>query len=108
MIKSKKNYSRDILLTRDILLAPTVAVVTPRPVLDMAELARAQEGCQESQELRAKLAAQDVLIISHKMWCDNSLGLLRPLLPSLQQRAQPGPPGHTCNQVHADQQVCLD
>ena len=33
--------------------ASTVAVVTPGPVLDMAELARAQESCQETQELRA-------------------------------------------------------
>ena len=29
--------------------ASTVAVVTPRPVLDMAEVARAQEGCKETQ-----------------------------------------------------------
>ena len=38
----------------------TVAVVTPGPVLDIAELARAQESCKETQELCAKLDAQDV------------------------------------------------
>ena len=54
----------------------SVAVVTPGPVLDMAELAHAQKGCQETQGLRAKLAAQDMLISSHKIWCDNSLGVL--------------------------------
>ena len=37
--------------------ACTVAVVTPGPVLDMAELARAQESCVETQQLRAKLNA---------------------------------------------------
>ena len=58
----------------------SVAVVTPGPVLDMAELARAQDGCQETQELHAKLAAQDVLISSHKIWCNSSLGVLRPLV----------------------------
>ena len=31
--------------------ASTVAVLTPVPVLDMAKLAHAQEGCQETQEL---------------------------------------------------------
>ena len=41
--------------------ASTVAVVTPGPVLDMVELAHAQESCKETQELRAKLDAQDVL-----------------------------------------------
>ena len=58
----------------------SVAVVTPGPVLDMAELARAQDGCQETQELHAKLAAQDVLISGHKIWCNSSLGVLRPLV----------------------------
>ena len=62
-------------------VSSTVAAVTPGPVLDMAELAHAQKGCQETQGLRAKLAAQDMLISSHKIWCDNSLGVLRPLVP---------------------------
>ena len=53
--------------------ASTVAAVSPGPVLDMAELASAQEGCQETQQLCAKLAAQDVLISGHKVWCDTSL-----------------------------------
>ena len=47
--------------------ASTVAVVTPGPVLDIVELARAQEGCQETQQLRAKLTAQDMLISGHKI-----------------------------------------
>ena len=45
--------------------ACTVAVVTPGPVLDIAELARAQESCVETQQLRAKLNAQGVLIGGH-------------------------------------------
>ena len=47
----------------------------------MAELARAQENCQETQELHAKLAAKDMLISGQKIWCNNSLGVLRPLVP---------------------------
>ena len=47
----------------------------------MAELARAQDACQETQQLRAKLAAQDVLISGHKIWCDTSTGVMRPLVP---------------------------
>ena len=35
--------------------ASTVAVVSPGLILDMAELARVQEGCHETQQLRAKL-----------------------------------------------------
>ena len=78
----------------------TVAVVTPGAVLDMAELACAQEGCQETQELHAKMAAQ--LISGHKIWCDSSLGMLRPLVPvsmhcqvfnSVHSLAHPGVPG---------------
>ena len=42
--------------------AYTVDAVTPGSVLDMARLARAQEGCKETQQLHAKLDAQDVLI----------------------------------------------
>ena len=61
--------------------ASTVAVVSPGLILDMAELARAQEGCQETQQLRAKLTAQDVLISGHKIWCDTSTGVMRPLVP---------------------------
>ena len=82
----------------------------------MAELACAQESSMETQDLRAKLDAQDVLISGHKIWCDNSLGVLRPLVPVSMQRlvfnrvhtAQPGPPWYICNQAHAYQQVCLD
>ena len=66
--------------------ASTEAVVTPGPVLDMAELARAQESCQETQELHAKLDAQDVLISGQKIWCDSSLGVLRPLVPVSMRR----------------------
>ena len=62
--------------------ASNVAVVTPGPVLDMAELARAQDSCKETQELHTKMAAQDVLISGHRIWCDNSLGVLRPLVPA--------------------------
>ena len=47
--------------------ACTVAVVTPGPVLDMVELACAQESCVETQQLRAQLNAQDVLISGHKI-----------------------------------------
>ena len=77
-----------------------MAVVTPGAVLDMAELACAQEGCQETQELHAKMAAQ--LISGHKIWCDSSLGMLRPLVPvsmqcqvfnSVHSLAHPGVPG---------------
>ena len=66
--------------------ASTVAVVTPGPVLDMAELARAQEDFQEMQQLRARLAAQDVLISGHKIWCDTSSGVMRLLLPGSMRR----------------------
>ena len=52
--------------------ASTMAVVTPGPVLDMAELARAQDACQETQQLRAKLDAQDVLVSGNRIWCDFS------------------------------------
>ena len=45
--------------------ACTVAVVTPGPVLDMEELARAQESYVETQQLRVKQNTQDVLISSH-------------------------------------------
>ena len=51
---------------------------------------------QEIQELSAKLATQAMLKISHKIWCDNSLGVLRPLVPVSMRR------------LHADQQVHLD
>ena len=54
--------------------ACNVAVGTPGPVLDMGELARAQENCVETQQLRAKLNAQDVLISGHTIWCDLSRG----------------------------------
>ena len=59
-----------------------MAVVTPGPVLDMAELARAQESCVETQQLRVKLNAQDVLISGHTIWCDLSWGVMRPLVPA--------------------------
>ena len=62
--------------------ASTVSVVAPGPVLDMAELARAQEGCKETQQLRAKLDAQDVLISGHRVWCDLSCRVMRPLIPA--------------------------
>ena len=94
--------------------ACTVAVVTPGPVLDMAELARAQESCVETQQLRAKLDAQDVLIGGHTIWCDISRGVMRPAgtsyhaPPGVQQHTQPGSPRYTCYQVHADQPFCLD
>ena len=52
--------------------ACTVAVVTPGPVLDMAELAHAQESCVETQQLRAKLDAHDVLIGGHTIWCSTA------------------------------------
>ena len=63
-----------------------MAVVTPGPVLDMAELARAQESCVETQQLRAKLIAQDVLISGHTIWCDLSRGVMRPLIPVAMRR----------------------
>ena len=66
--------------------ASTVVVVTPGPVLDIAELARAQESCKEMQELRAKLTSQDWLIRGHRIWCDNSLGVLRLLVPASMRR----------------------
>ena len=87
--------------------ACTVAVVTPGPVLDMAELARTQESCVETQQLRAKLNAQDVLISGHTVWCDLSQGCSHEAAdtssheaadtsyhapPGFQQCAQPGPP----------------
>ena len=81
----------------------TVAVVTPGPVLDMVELARAQDACQETQQLRAKLDAQDVLIYGNKIWCDSSTQVLRPLIPDSMRRlvcvhtAQPGSPRYTCH-----------
>ena len=56
--------------------ASTVAMVTPRPVLDMAELARAQESSQEMQELHAKRATQDVLMSRHKIWSAISMRCL--------------------------------
>ena len=62
--------------------ASTVAVVTPGPVLDMAELARVQEGCQKTQQLCAKLDAQDVLVSGNRIWCEVSHGVLRPLVPA--------------------------
>ena len=46
-----------------------IAVVKPGPVLDMVELARAQEGFQEMQQLRAKLDAQHMLVSGHRIWC---------------------------------------
>ena len=81
----------------------TVAVVTPGPVLDMVELARAQDACQETQQLRAKLDAQDALIYGNKIWCDSSTQVLRPLIPDSMRRlvcvhtAQPGSPRYTCH-----------
>ena len=56
-----------------------MAVVTPGPVLDMAELACAQENCEETQQLRAKLNAQDVLIGGHTM-------VMMPLVPVTMHR----------------------
>ena len=35
----------------------------------------------ETQQLRAKLDAQDVLIGGHTIWCDISRGVMRPLVP---------------------------
>ena len=64
--------------------ASTVAVVTP--VLDMVELACAQDAYQETQQPRAKLDAQDVLIYGNKIWCDSSTGVLRPLIPDSMHR----------------------
>ena len=52
--------------------ACNMAVVTPGPVLDMAELAHAQESCVEMQQLWAKLNAQDMHISDHTIWCDTS------------------------------------
>ena len=66
--------------------ACNVAVVTPGPVLDMADLARAQADCVETQQLRAKLNAQDVLINGHTIWCDLSRGVMRPLVPVAMHR----------------------
>ena len=88
--------------------ASTVAVVSPGLVLDMAELACAQEGCQETHKLRAKLTAQDMLIHGHKIWCDEAAGTGQLKTPGLQQCAQSGSPRHTCHQAHADQQICVD
>ena len=59
-----------------------IAVVKPGPVLDMVELARAQEGFQEMQQLRAKLDAQHMLVSGHRIWCDISYWVLRPLVPA--------------------------
>ena len=76
-----------------------MVVVTPGPILDMAELAHAQESCQETQELGTKLTTQDVLFSRQKIWCDNSLGVLSPIVPvsmrrlvfnSMHSLAQPG------------------
>ena len=66
--------------------ACNVAVVTPGPVLDMADLARAQADCVETQQLCAKLNAQDVLINGHTIWCDLSRGVMRPLVPAAMRR----------------------
>ena len=80
-----------------------MAVVTPGPVLDMGELAHAQDACQETQQLRAKLDAQDVLIYGNKIWCDSSTRVLRPLIPDSMRSlvcvhtAQPGSPRYTCH-----------
>ena len=96
--------------------ASTVAVVTPGPVLDMVELAHAQESCKETQELRAKLDAQDVLnahqgpqdLVRQLPGCAEAAFAGQHAVPGIQQHAQPGPPGDMCNQAHADQQVHLD
>ena len=48
----------------------------------MVELARAQEGFQEMQQLRAKLDAQHMLVSGHRIWCDISYWVLRPLVPA--------------------------
>ena len=89
--------------------AYNVAVVTPGPVLDMAELARAQENCVETQQLRAKLDAQNVLVSSHTIWCDLSRGVMRPLVPvtmlrlvfnSVHSLAHPGIHATRCMLLH--------
>ena len=57
----------------------------------MADLALAQVDCVETQQLHAKLNAQDMLINGHTIWCDLSRGVMRPLVPVAMRRlAHPG------------------
>ena len=41
---------------------------------------------KETLQLHAKLDAQDVLISGHKVWCDLSCGVMRPLMPATMHR----------------------
>ena len=40
----------------------------------------------ETQQLRAKLDAQNVLVSVHTIWCDLSRGVMRPLVPVTMRR----------------------
>ena len=66
----------------------SVVSSSKHPAFDWAQLAASQGACADVANCRASpsLQVQEVGVRGHKVWCDVSTGVIRPLVPAQQRR----------------------
>ena len=75
-------------MVADAMSRPAAAVMPAEgEQLNLEEMARAQQQCEQTLDLCNRLNVQQLMISGQELWCDKSDGTLRPLVPVTWRKA---------------------